>query len=311
MANSDVDMINTQTVDQNILNQTRLILLVIVISMILLFFPPSILAGTLYVPQQFSTIQDAVRVAEPGETILVAPGEYKLFFENLTIINESLIIKSEKGPQVTAISGRGSQPVITIDGNSKVVINGFTITARSVAGGEPSSQGGGIYCAPGSSPTIINNIITRNISSFGGAIYCDTQSSPQIRSNLFLKNKALISGGGIFSHNSASTIVGNRFQENETGNSGGAIAAYRDASLITNNVIWQNKARFGGGISCDLAGSVITNNTIVGNHADYGGGIVVDKGSVRLANLILWNNKAADLFFKQTTPSTRPIPSNI
>lgn len=287
-------------------------LLIITSTAIYLFlFTQPVKGATLLVPRQHSTIQDAVRVAGPGDLILVSPGKYQLSFDSLTIINESLTIKSTSGPEQTILSGMGSRPIITIDGKSKVIIDGFTISARSPVGDNSALYGGGIYCAPGTAPAIINNIFTGNLSSFGGAIYCDTQSSPVISGNLLIKNRALISGGGIYSHKSSATIIGNRFQENTADNSGGAIATQRDASQITNNVIWKNRAHFGGGISCERAAAIIANNTIVGNQADYGGGVVIDKGSARLTNLILWQNKKQDLFLKQTTSQARPVHSNI
>ncbi len=299
------------TIHQSHLKLFVFVLLFLLLSLLIPWQSQPASAATLNVPARYETIQDAIRVAQHDDTILVAPGEYRLFFDNLTIVNTTLTLKSSHGPQKTTLSGRATKPVITIESSSNVVIDGFTITSRNATEGDPTIMGGGIFIKPGSSPVIKNNILFGNISSYGGAIYCDTESSPHISNNLFRKNKALVSGGGIFSIHSKAIIVGNRFEGNETANSGGAIATVRDSSLITNNILWNNRARFGGAISCDRAASMIANNTIVGNHADYGGGILVDKGSVRLNNLILWQNKDDDLFLKQTAPPTRPTYSNI
>ena len=38
---------------------------------------------------------------------------------------------------------------------------------------------------------------------------------------------------------------------------------------------------------------------------------MVDRGSVRLTNLILWQNRTEDLYMKETGPSARPVFSNI
>lgn len=276
-----------------------------------IFFPFSVSAKNLNVPYQYETIQDAVRFAAPNDTILVAPGTYQFLFENLKIINISLTLKSSAGPLETIISGKGTTPIITIDGISKVTIEGFTITSRKTAGDDYSIHGGGIFVGGGTSPTIRNNIITGNTATFGSGIYCDTRSSPRIISNLITENNAFVSGGGIFAHHSKATIIGNRLQGNVTGNSGGAIAVFFDSSHITNNVVFNNKATFGGGISCDRSATEIANNTIVSNQAEYGGGIFIDKGSVRMTNVILWENKSADLFLKQTSPTTRPANSDI
>ncbi len=270
----------------------------------------NVLAGILHVPKGYGTIQEAVRNAADGDTIVVAPGIYRLYFDNLTIINESLTIKSSQGAGHTTIVGKSGRPVITIAGTSRAIIDGFTISSQQIDQ-RISRNGGAIYCEPGTAPVIKNNVIVDHISTFGGGIYCDTQSSPTISENIIKGNTALVAGGGIFSVRSTATIYRNLFMENEAKNSGGAIGCNRDSSSMTNNIIWKNRARFGGGISCDRAASIIGNNTLVANEAEYGGGIMVDRGSVRLTNLILWQNSAGDLFMKETGPSARPVFSDI
>jgi hypothetical protein len=199
--------------------------------------------------------------------------------------------------------------VITVLEGSRAVIDGFTIT--SVKDMDTSViRGGGIYCAPSSSPVIINNIITRNNAVYGGAIYCDRSSSPAIINNVISKNKATGIGGGIFSFWAASNINRNRLVENEAADAGGGIFSYRDSSRITNNIIWKNKAKLGGGISLDRSAATVINDTITANMAVYGGGIFVDSGSARMVNLILWQNED-DLYFKQPSPASRPNHSNI
>ncbi len=283
-----------------------------VCSLYFLFFAGCsvVLADILHVPGGHKTIQEAVRNAADGDTILVAPGTYQLYFDNLTIIHESLNLKSSQGARQTVIIGKSGRPVISIAGTSRVVIDGFTISSTHIDR-RISRHGGAIYCGPETAPVIKNNILVDNVSVSGGAIYCDTQSSPTICDNIIKGNKALVAGGGIFSIRSTATICRNLLLENEAKNSGGAIGCNRDSSSITNNIIWKNRAWFGGGISCDRAASIIGNNTLVANEAEHGGGIMVDRGSVRLSNLILWQNNVGDLFMKETGPSARPVTSDI
>lgn len=267
-------------------------------------------AATLYFPKGNLPLQEVVNRAAPGDTIIVAPGVYPFFYETLTIINESLHIKSSHGPEQTVLLGRGKGPVVSFSRGSKVILDGFTIT--SVASSRVLDlRGGGIYCAPESAPVIINNVIVGNAAVFGGAVYCDTLSAPVIQNNTIEKNSASVSGGGIYSFRSSGVISNNRLVENKAANSGGAIGGNRDGSRITNNIIWKNRAGFGGGISCDRSSTEISNNTIVLNHADYGGGIVVEKGSVRLTNMILWHNTKDELYLKQVGPAARPSYSLI
>jgi len=267
-------------------------------------------AATLEVPDQYRTIQEAIDGSRPGDTIIVAPGEYRLPPGNITIDRESLTLKSGGGAAETIIAGEGNRSVITVAEGSRVVIDGFTITSVNKDMDTSGLRGGGIYCAPSSSPVIINNIITRNNAVFGGAIYCDRSSSPTIINNVISKNRATGFGGGIFSYRAAPNINRNRLVENEAAESGGGIFGNRDSSRITNNIIWKNKAKLGGGISCDRSAATVINGTITANMAVNGGGIYFHSGSVRMINLILWQNED-DLYFKQLNSASRPDHSNI
>ena len=264
----------------------------------------------LRVPEQYQSLQDAVQAADSGDTIVVAPGTHRLFFDNLQVGIEQITIKSSAGAGKTTITGRGSGPVITIGQRSRAVVEGFTIT-RETDSDLISSLGGAIRCSAGSAPIIRHNIITGNRAVFGAGIYCDTQSTPEIRHNLFSSNRADTSGGAIFTEHSRAVIAGNRFERNSAGSSGGALACNRDSSRIYGNIFWQNSADYGGAISCDRAAGWIYNNTLVANSARRGAGIMVDRGSVRLLNLIFYNNSQGDMFFKGTGPAGRPMFSSL
>jgi len=267
-------------------------------------------AAVIEVPARYQTLQDAVQAAAPGDTVLVAPGTYRLFFDNLLMGSKDITVISSAGPGETAITGRGSRPVITIGQRSRAVIEGFTITRETDSDLMPS-QGGAIYCSAGSAPVIRNNIIINNRAVFGAGIFCDVQSTPVIRGNTLKGNIADTAGGAIFAEHSRAVITGNLFTDNSAGSSGGALACNRDSSRIFNNIFWKNGADYGGAISCDRAAVWIYNNTLVSNIARRGAGIMVDRGSVRLINLIFYHNRHGDLFLKGTGPAARPIFSDM
>ncbi|GEM_PF-1252252 len=267
-------------------------------------------AAILDVPGRYPSIQDAINDASSGDTILVAPGHYSLFYQNIVIPGKILLhIRSVEGAQKTIISGKGNGPVVTIGRDSKVSLEGFTITTHG--GLDETTMGGAVFCAAGSTPLIRQNIFLANHAVFGGAIYCDTRSMPEIVENVFVKNTAQVSGGGIFTDHARATISRNRFIENSSGSSGGAIGSNRDSSKITNNIFWKNKAVFGSGLSCDRAASMIDNNTFVANLALSSGVIIVEKGSVRLTNLILWQNRGGGLVLRGIGPAGRPVCSDL
>lgn len=266
-------------------------------------------AGTLSVPYHYLTIQEAIDASNPGDTIIVASGAYRLYSGNISIVKESITLKSAYGAQKTTIEGRGRGPVITFGEDSRSVIDGFTITSINNKDTKPL-EGGGIYCDNLSSPTIVNNVITGNTAVFGGGIYCDISSSPTIVNNTISGNIAVKCGGGIFSYRASPKIANNRIIENEASNSGGGVFCYRDSPRITNNIIWKNMANSGAGISCDRSSCVIINNTLTLNVAIYGGGIFYDQGAIRIINTILWRNED-DLYSGWFSPASRPNHSDV
>jgi parallel beta-helix repeat protein len=269
----------------------------------------SVLARTLEVPNQFLTIQEAIDTAKPGDTILVASGVYRLSRGNITVAEKSITLKSSFGAKKTIIEGRGSDPVITFVEDSHSVIDGFTITSINDTN-TTAVRGGGIYCAPSSSPSIINNIITGNSAVFGAGIYCADSATPTITNNVISGNNASSAGGGIFAFKASPNIANNRIMENQASNAGCGFASYKGSPRITNSIIWNNKATSGGGISCHKSSSSIVNVTITGNVAGYGGGIFFDRGSMTITNNILWANKD-DLYSGLFNTDSRPNHTDV
>jgi len=61
--------------------------------------------ATIYVPDNYSTIQAAVDAASPGDTIIVYPGTYN---ENVDVNKDHLTIKSENGADSTIVEAANS-----------------------------------------------------------------------------------------------------------------------------------------------------------------------------------------------------------
>lgn len=88
-------------------------------------------AATIYVSDNYKTIQDAVDNALSGDTIVVREGDYR----GNIVISKPLVLKSENGPDKTIVhAAESSEPVFKIYDVSNVVISGFTATDSSVAG---------------------------------------------------------------------------------------------------------------------------------------------------------------------------------
>lgn len=243
-----------------------------------------------------NSIQAGLDLCSVDDTVLVAPSTY---YENLNWPNtQSIVLTSESGPSTTIIDGdsTGDAPVIIIDTgiDSTTIIDGFTIqNGYNITG---SVFGGGIACIH-SSPTIINNIITKNGSWAGSGIYCDS-SSAIITGNFIVYNIGGDCGGGIAcTNNSSLTITDNTISYNDiyTFSGGGIYCSYSSASISGNVIAFNSTHYSGAGIECigDTSSVItITDNDINNNVSNLGcGGIYIGSGNISIAdNTIMYNS---------------------
>ena len=121
-------------------------------------------AKTIYIPQDYPTIQAGINAALHGDALIVAPGTY---VENIDFHGKAITVKSSGGATVTHIDGNRSGSVVAFKSgeNLQSVLSGFTVTNGSgtvvTAGIYKFIYGAGIYC-DGSSPAISGNHIFDN-----------------------------------------------------------------------------------------------------------------------------------------------------
>jgi hypothetical protein len=123
-----------------------------------------VLAGTtIHVPGDYGTIQEAIAAAGPGDTVMVAAGEYE---EDLNI-DKSLTLQSADGAEVTIILGS-----VNIELDTEIVFfgggdAGFTVDA------DDGDFAIWLSIDNGSEVTISQNIITgatNGITTYGGGL---------------------------------------------------------------------------------------------------------------------------------------------
>jgi len=255
----------------------------IIVILVISLYPLSS-ATIINIPADYPTIQQGIDASVNGDTVLVQPGTYveNINFNGHNIVLGSLFLTTGDTSYIsqTVIDGDGWGTVVSFENgeDSTAIISGFTIQ-----NGYVYWNGGGIYCGSSSSPTISNNIITRNYASEGGSgggICCENNSNPKIVNNTISANGGDYGGGIYCSQNSNPEIYNNIISGNYGGYYGGGIFCGNSSSpTIINNTITENTASWigGGGLCCLMNSSpIITNNIFWADSAQQGSEIYVD-----------------------------------
>lgn len=301
--------------------------------MMLCFLPlHSALSATIEVPKDFSNIQQAIDMAQNGDTVLVSDGFY---YDNLDFKKKAITVKSKNGPDKTIIDGIYFASVVTFKSGEgpDSVLEGFTLQNGA---GTPvytpfyEYYGGGILCN-GASPTIRNNIISNNNlnkglpnTSRGGGMGCINGASPLVEHNIIRKNRADVGGGIVFTHKSSPLIRFNQIHDNTSsaglggglncnsedtayevtcnwiydnwGLMGGGVYCSGDGYKVCGNLIYSNKSKgYGGGLFCEGSWAILTNNTVYNNSSAVGpggGGLYSNCDKTEITNSIFWRNHA-------------------
>lgn len=169
--------------------------------------------GWIYVPQDYPIIQEAIDAAEPGDTVVIAPGVYH---EQL-VINKKLTILGQKGSQTT-FEGSGSGIAVTLlPGASGSTIAGIAIT----------NWDQGVLVVNSINCTIYDNIFSLTASG-GVAVQGSNAANNTIYSNIFQNNAIAVN---LTASSTNSIIYNNCITENEVG---------IDVSNSNNNIIYHN-----------------------------------------------------------------------
>jgi len=200
---------------------------------------------TLYVPDDFTTINDALYNSDMGDEIIVRPGTY---MENLSFPDDwSVALRSEYGSALTVIDGGQNSSTIYMYRVGSSLIDGFTVT-NGAGWDHPTlgRVGGGIYCAF-STPTFRNCVIMENHvedywaeGAWGGGLFMG-QCHPKLINNIISNNSAEWTGDAFYSHRCSTLMVNNTVTGNgETTNYGAALVFDNSRGVVVNSLVWYN-----------------------------------------------------------------------
>lgn len=171
------------------------------------------------------TIQDAIDVAQPGDTLVVtngvydsggrrSGGSYTLGITNRVLVDRAISIRSVNGPEKTLIVGAADPSGGYGEGSIRCVylayggvLSGFTLTGghTTLFNGEPSKQsGGGIYCE--FSAIVTNCWLTNNWAYVGGGVAAGIVQNCRLEENKCYQTGAAALGSELWN----SVITGNR-----------------------------------------------------------------------------------------------------
>jgi hypothetical protein len=212
-------------------------------------------SATLEVPTSFATIQEALDTASPGDTVVVAPGEY-VITEPIDFKGKEITLRSSSGPATTTLrmsdaptdANRASVVVFDHGETEGTLLEGFRITGgkgTKRADGGGFSFGGGILCAEEVRPTISRCIIVGNATSGSGGGFHGIFSSAKLINCLITGNTAYAGGAALCDESDDSfincTIVGNTATSYD-----GAVSHSGDDgdTTLLNCIVWNNSPPF-------------------------------------------------------------------
>ncbi|MCB1161441.1 MAG: right-handed parallel beta-helix repeat-containing protein [Candidatus Krumholzibacteriia bacterium] len=279
------------------------------------------IAATLLVPQEHATIQAGIDLAQPGDTVLVAPGTYRgIGNRDLDFYGKDIALVGSGGSAATIIdcdaAGRGLH--LASGETQAALVQGITIQNGSL----PDDQCGGILCRAGA--TFRDVVVRQCFAQYAGGVLIEGSGDPILMDCVIEDNQnSAGSGGGIAICNGSTAILSNvvirgnyshgrgggaymcfsspqffnvTFEDNEAISNGGGVYYTSSPVCFKDCLFIRNHARNGGGLDTGVDPGLFEDCAFIENTAlQTGGGICIesDEGTVFRNCLMLRNTAGA------------------
>ena len=273
-------------------------------SFVLLLLVQSSFAAELHVPEDYSSIQEAVVAAKSGDVILVEAGVWT--GAGTSVVNtlgKAITIRGSDGEAKTILDGEGVRRGIVCRSNESpetvleflTVVNGAGQWEDFDFDGEVDLLeivGGGVFIS-GASPTVRDCIFDSSAADVGAGAWLFWSES-RIESCFFTGNDAYLGAGMALEFWARPEMTGCIFEGNTASDGGGLYADYGSEADVTECRFIENSASsHGGGLRSNYADVALRGSTLRGNAAGYrGGGMANNFGTVTVEDSILFNNTA-------------------
>jgi hypothetical protein len=264
-------------------------------------------AATIRVPAEYPTIQAGIEAASGGDTVLVAEGTYTGDGNrDIVFLGKDIVVHAESGPQHTVVDCGGSESephrgFLFESGESRAtVLSGFTVRGGDVTNAADLNQGGGLLIRGGSSPTIVDCVVSSNTARAGGGLSIVESSSPSIENCVVAENNAPW-GTGIGVSTSPAYLYQCTVRDNVASGhfetTGGGLQCQGSPSpTVVECVFTGNVAATGGGVYCyGFASPVLTDCSFSDNMAVLGAAIATIRSAPTIETNLFSSNLASDM----------------
>ena len=255
------------------------------------------------VPDDHSTIQEAIDAAGNGDGILIRPGVYE---ERIQSGGKDLTLLGLGAAEEVVLDGDYGGTVVSVEAEDSLTLARLTIVNGL------AQEGGGIHAEDAALLELHDVVLADNeaYQTGGGLHLLDT---PCTAAFVAFRNNQAVEGGGLFAMGEDVTVQHSLFVANNATDRGGAIGIDNASGGViyhlTHNVYQDNVAGYGAAISQDSFGNqvFVLHSALVGNVGDS----VLHSGDARtfVMNTLILNNPVTWVF-QGVLDRSRQMPFN-